>query len=321
MNRKHSKLDGVLLGGGIALGLSGLLFVTVTARAVMTSPLPTLTALATPVEEGDRAQGVMSEGQATGPSGSSERTVPREVVPSEVLRTAVEGAPFQPDRQAPSARYRLPDEPLPALPMLPPPPPELPAPPAFRLLGTIAGGGVADGAVIVLAVDDNAPQILGLGESYMGYTVAQVVGDRAMLTGQGRNLALTVSGAAATVASAAGQQNRGGNANPRGNNTQNGTPAQQLQELLRGGRGQNLTPEQRQRLMREAEGAAQELLQQILRGGGQGGQQGGQGGQRTIQFRIPGAGGAATVIQGGGQAGQGGAVQRQIIVRPGGGGD
>jgi hypothetical protein len=319
MRNRVGGLDRGLLGGGIALGLAAVLFVSVTARAVVTGPLP---ALPDPVAEPGLASGGL-EGSA--PDRAPDRAPVPEVVPTEVLRAAVAGAPFQPDRQAPATRYRLPDEPLPAPPMLPPPPPELPPPPGFRLLGTIAGGSANEGAVVLLAVDDGPPQVLNLGESYMGYTVAQVVGDRAMLSGQGRNLSLTVQGPAATVAAAAG--NRGRNAGPANTNNQGRNPAQQMQqmqELLRGGQGQNLTPEQRQRLMREAEGAAQELLQQILRGGGAGGAGGGQGGgaaQGVIQFRLPGGGGAATVIQGGGQGGgQGGAVQRQIIVRPGGGG-
>jgi hypothetical protein len=326
MKRMNPKIDGRVLGAGVALGLAGLLFVTVTARAVVTSPLPALSDVAPASAErgGDREASVELPAPSTvdptapTPSRGTE-TAPREFIPQEVIRTAAEGAPFQPDRQAPGARYRLPDEPIPAPPALPPLPPELPPPPGFRLLGTIASGTAADGAVVVLTVDNETPRILALGESYMGYTVTQVVGDRAMLSGQGRNLSLTVAAPQATVASAAPGANRGRGAQGNANNQ---NPAQQIQELMRGGgQGmQNMTPEQRQRLIQEAEGAAREMLQQLMRGGGAAGQ-GGQGGQGVIQFRLPGGGGAATVIQGGGAGGQGGATQRQIIVRPGGGGD
>lgn len=274
MGNRIKDIDSGLIVSGTALGATIILFAMVVSKAFITEALPV------------ESQVTLDYSRPVSQQSNHEVLLPEE------FRAAVNGAPFHPDRQAPSSRYRLPDDPVPPAPALPSPPPELPPAPGFKLLGTIAGGSVNEGAVVLLSVDDGPPQVLSLGDSYMGYTVAQVVGDRAMLSGQDRNLSLTVQGPAATVASNTNRTRNTGpvNTSNQGRNTTQQMQMQQIQQLLRGGPTNQVTPEQRQQLMRDAGGVAQDILQQLLRGGTQGGQW-----QQT------------------------GPTQRQVITRPGGG--
>jgi hypothetical protein len=154
-----------------------------------------------------------------------------------VMEQAARRAPFDPDRMPPPERYRLPDERVAVAPALPPLPPQEPPPvPGFELHGVVAsvGGGTP---FVILSLDGEAPRVLAQGEQMGGYTVAQVVGTSALLTGGGRNYRISVA-----------------DPSPSGP-----TVAQQG-----GGRGQQQSQaEQRQQQARQ-QAAQQQVMQQMI---------------------------------------------------------
>lgn len=193
--------DAGVMIGGTALAAAVLLFGTLLTRAMMSQPvvvLPTTTVdISTPDDPGPSGEGVHPTAAPGDFPSTAERADPQDParsasqrLPAEVLRLAVERAPFEPDRQAPAQRYRMPGD---RIEDAPSPPPELPPAPDFRLLATVAG---PDGGVAVLRVGDGTPRVLALGEQFVGYQVASIGSGEAMMSGQGRQLNLRVAGPA-----------------------------------------------------------------------------------------------------------------------------
>lgn len=171
----------------------------------------------------------------------------------EALSLAVDNDPFQPDRRRPPEPYRMPgdfvDEPEAA----PPPPP-----PPFRLLGTAAmeGGGLA-----VMQVEDALPRVLEVGESLMGYTLAEVAGDAATLMGDGRTLTLTVAQAEARPEPERPQRGRS-----RGNGDDDDDDDRARAQSER----QEVLQRTLERQMRGLEGSAIEQLRRLMQQRGEG---------------------------------------------------
>jgi hypothetical protein len=190
-----------LAAGGFAL--AALVFAAALARALTIEPTPPddgSTAIARadarePAAANDRADSAPDDtGRDRGEAAA--RGAPAAGAPEvdagadrsltlEALTLAVDNDPFQPDRRRPPEPYRMPgdivDEPEEPAPVPPPP---------FRLLGTAETG---TGGLAVMQVEDALPRVLVVGESLLGYTLSDVKGDAATMTGQGRTLTLTVA--------------------------------------------------------------------------------------------------------------------------------
>jgi hypothetical protein len=178
----------------VALAVAVVVLVAVAVQALTAGPGPTLTALAGPAP-GPAPAPAPAPGDAPADAPVAVRTTPAgtEHVHPEILESAARQAPFSPDREAASARYRLPEDRVAERPPPPPAPgPEPPSIPAFQLLGAVSGNGEDEGWVILSVVGEE-PRVLAVGESLHGYRVAQVVGSSAMLTGSAGNFRVTVA--------------------------------------------------------------------------------------------------------------------------------
>jgi hypothetical protein len=167
--------EGGVVLGAVALGGSVVVFGTLLVNALASPPA---------VSHHGGAVTVASDGPA---AASVEAPVPLgETLPAEILRLAVDRAPFAPDRAPPPVRYRMPGDPVPQAPR---PAPELPPAPDFRLLATISS---PDGGVAVVQVGDEDPRVVELGDQVMGFRVAAIEGGGAVMSGPGRDVSLMV---------------------------------------------------------------------------------------------------------------------------------
>ncbi|TVP47033.1 MAG: hypothetical protein EA350_06105 [Gemmatimonadales bacterium] len=172
----------------MALGGAVLVLLAVVVQALTAGPGPTTTVLTGPAPAPDAAP---APGNAQG--GVPAAPAAAERIHPGILETAARQAPFSPDREGPSARYRLPEDRVAERPPPPPAPdPEPPAVPAFQLLGAVSGN-TDDQGWVILSVVGEEPTLLAVGESLHGYRVVQVVGSSAMLTGSAGNFRVTVA--------------------------------------------------------------------------------------------------------------------------------
>ncbi len=192
---RRLSLRPLALAGG-AVVLSSLVLAGVAVRALLASgspaPPPQATAAPAPLPAEHFAVEQPAGEQSAGEKPGAEGPVLERVDPA-VMEQAARRAPFDPDRMPPPERYRLPGERVAAAPVLPPLPPQEPPPvPGFELHGVVAsvGGGTP---FVILSLDGEAPRVLAQGEQMGGYTVAQVVGTSALLTGGGRNYRVSVA--------------------------------------------------------------------------------------------------------------------------------
>jgi hypothetical protein len=124
---------------------------------------------------------------------------------ADALLLAVDNDPFQPDRQRPPGRYRLPGD---VDPPPPPPPPAAPPPPAFRLVGTAVA---ADGGLALIQLADEPARLLASGEWLAGYRLGEITPQSAVMANDERALTLRLADAQQRGApQAAAQQQRGG---------------------------------------------------------------------------------------------------------------
>jgi hypothetical protein len=211
MKRRRGN-TGVILGA-VVLASAVLLFGAVLVRAMGYTPVAS--AVAT------EAEAAPSEVVSAPPSAAEAPVIAEAIepeatpLPRDVLARAVERAPFDPNREAPTQHYLLPDERV--VPAPPPPRVELPAPPAFKVLGTISG---PDGNVAVMSVEDGPPMIMALGQEMNGYRLSNIGDARVTMTGQGRTVSLQLADAQPNAArNARNAQNGRAAANGRNQNT------------------------------------------------------------------------------------------------------
>jgi hypothetical protein len=221
-----------------ALAAAALLFAAALARALTLDPVipsePPVAAAAQPAAD---------EGPPAAPRVPSEATLS-----TGDIALAVDHDPFQPDRSRP-APYRLPGEDLPVIASGP----DLPPAPEFTMTGVVQMG---DGGLALIQLPDQTPQVLGIGESLLGYRLERVGATSATLVGSGRTLELEIAAAApqagtdsrnsrtsqatADAVRAALQGRMGGALNTiLGQAQRSGASAEQLQALIEqmGGRG------------------------------------------------------------------------------------
>ena len=202
---------GTWIGGG-ALIVGVLVFGVALGRAMASGPAPAEPVVVPPAADGPTEgyaaadpEGAWSgnEGAMTDVGRASNST--RAPVSPEVLRLAVDRAPFEEDREPPSRRYVLPgtEQPVFEMPRI-----ELPPPPAFSLLGAVA---TERGGWAVIRVGDETPRMVATGDMIEGYTVASIEGDAAVMAGMGRTLQVQLNEPSATVAAP----------QPRGRNNRN----------------------------------------------------------------------------------------------------
>jgi hypothetical protein len=188
-----------LLAAAPACAAAALLCVVTLVRAFDAAPAPALAVpAAAPAQASEpTAPNALSDGGAvappaarsqepdTRPAGSGADAAPP-LTPEQIGYIA-DHDPFRSDRQRPDFRYRLPGDPLPEEPYEPPPPPP---PPPFRLVGTASGPA---GGLAVIQVGDSPPMLVAVGESILGYTLARVAGDDAVLEGELGSLPLQLT--------------------------------------------------------------------------------------------------------------------------------
>ncbi|HUE95598.1 MAG TPA: hypothetical protein VMN39_03015 [Longimicrobiaceae bacterium] len=282
--RKAKSADVMLGTGALVGGLA--LFGFVLVRSLLTSAASTSTAMADvsllpPVDESDRA-------------------VPFEL-PAEYLRRAVDAAPFQPDREAPLDRYRLPGEEVFLDVPIEMPAREIPPAPAFQVLGTASS---PEGSLAVIQIEPGTPQLLAIGDLMSGYRVESIDRGRVVMTNDDRSLSLAVASPTSSPPSAQqgrgnGRQNQPAGRGGAGGNANQEAARRQMTEAAAGigARMQNATPEQRAALLQEFQ-----TLQQRL------GQQGNavmtvDGNRVTVQQRDGAVTAERVIIQQGGSAG------------------
>jgi|GEM_PF-2481033 len=162
--------DRGLTAGAVTLVVSAVVLGASLTRALRSEPAP--------VREPRGAAGVpvnvpadipADQVPAREPTLPSEQHTGIEPVSSTAVQQAANRAPFDPERQPPRERYRLPgaDEQVPVLTASP----ELPPVPALRVLGTISGAG---GGVAVIQAAGDSPKIVSVGQTIGGYRLAAV---------------------------------------------------------------------------------------------------------------------------------------------------
>jgi hypothetical protein len=167
-----------LLAAAIALAVALFVFGSALARAITTAP-------ASPEES--YAQPPADDAVVYG----------EEALTMDELVDALERDPFQPDRQRPPTRYRLPGD------VDPPPPPPPPAPPPvpdFRVAGTAVS---PEGGFAVMRVGDGPVRVLAVGEYLGGYQLDRVSSASATMKNEDREVTVTVPGPAFNAAAAA----------------------------------------------------------------------------------------------------------------------
>lgn len=164
-----------------------------------------------------RALGTDTAAPLAGTAGDGADTAPpaAEALSTEALMLAIDNDPFQPTRERPAERYRLPGDVDPE----PPPAPPEPAPlPPFFLQGTIVDPQPARSAALIQLGEDGLPALLPVGSTLAGFKVAEVTREAVVMTDGERQVWLRVPGPQQTVAAA--PPTRGNNRNNRGRDNQ-----------------------------------------------------------------------------------------------------
>jgi hypothetical protein len=171
-----------------------------------------------------------------------------EAMAMDAMAEVLDADPFQPDRQRPPSRYRLPGD---VDPPPPPPPPPPPAIPDFRVAGTAV---TADGGVAMMRVGDGVTRVLAPGDFLAGYQLHRIHEEGVVMRNDEREVSVTVPGPSARSAAAAPAPARGA--------------PQQQNRAQQQGRQQQLTPEQARRMAEileraRSDGATTQMLQAI----------------------------------------------------------
>lgn len=187
---------------------------------------------------------------------------PEQQLSTEALMLALDNDPFQPTRERPAERYRLPGD---ADPEPPPPPPE-PAPlPPFLLHGTIVDPQPARSAALIQLGEDGSPALLPVGSTLAGFRVAEVTREAVVMTDGEREVWLRVPGPQQTVAAAPPTRRESRNARERGNMPPSPLPpaaervrqqVMQMMQQLQAARQAGASPEVLQAMQQAIERAA-----------------------------------------------------------------
>jgi hypothetical protein len=177
------------------LGLAGgvLVLCVALARAVLVDPVP--------LPEAGPAVGL--EEQDTSQVLAAEPSLPPTLSRQAITRAAG-AAPFDPERQPPTQRYRLPGE-LMVEASESSDPDEGPPVPQLRLLGTIAGPG---GGIAVIQEGGERPRVLAIGQTIAGYQVAAVQEEAVTMSSGGWEISLKLEEGNMAVAVNQNRSNR-----------------------------------------------------------------------------------------------------------------
>lgn len=187
-------------------------------------------------------------------AGDADGTAPlaAEALSTEALMLAIDNDPFQPTRERPAERYRLPGDVDPE----PPPPPAEPSPlPPFFLQGTIVAAEPTRSIALIQLGEDGTPALLPVGSTLAGFRVAEVTREAVVMTDGERQVWLRVPGPQQTVAAA--PPLRLGNNNSRERNNSRSQPIPEAAERVR---QQVMQMMQQLQAARQA-GASPEVLQ------------------------------------------------------------
>lgn len=170
-----------VFGSALARALTTDAVEPVAAPAAPANAPPEETTVAVPDAPGQTVPGKQQPPPHEQPAGGS---AAREL-DLEALMVAVDHDPFRPERQRPNQPYRLPGEEIPEE----EPPPPAPPPPPFRVLATavMPAGGIA-----LVQVQESVNRVLSVGETIMGYKLAQVRPGSATLEGNAGAVTLRV---------------------------------------------------------------------------------------------------------------------------------
>ena len=279
----------VLLGGALLAG-SVTALATALSGALLSSPPAAAPASASALSAHPAADPSPAPAPAEEAPNPSVAKAAMALLAEDVVGEAAEKAPFDPDRRAPSGRYRLPEEFVVEEP--PPPPPPPPPAPEFRVLGIIGGAG---GGVAVIEVDGEPPRVVSLGEDVLGYNLASIGNRRVVVSKDGRNVSVAMSDPMPTTMATApangrGQAQRGG----RNGQGQGNARGNQTIEIIRGTERGSVTvdlPEAQERLQQARDRIQRAQEEESRNQGNQGrngGNQGGRGGQQPARPRPPG---------------------------------
>jgi hypothetical protein len=166
------------------------------------------------------------------------------------LGGVLDADPFQPDRQRPPRRYRLPGDVDPPPPPPPPPPPEVPH---FRVAGTAV---LAEGGIAVMRIADGPERMLSLGDYLGGYQLHSITHDGVVMKNDEREVSVLVPGPSQQVAAAPARPQP--QPQPRGAQQQRQQMTQEqarlMADVLERARADGATPQMLQ--------AIQQLIQQ-----------------------------------------------------------
>ena len=171
-------IDNGKLAGMLALAAGVLVLGTALAQALRpeSAPLPETQPAVDIAEQGTPRVPAASPSPAAG------------AIPDEIVREAVNLAPFDPERRPPAQRYKLPGEQrqqqqvTEELPLA-----ELPPEPPLRVLGTIAGSG---GGIAVIQDASGVTRVVTVGQMIGEYRLASVREEAVTVSLQGWDLDL-----------------------------------------------------------------------------------------------------------------------------------
>lgn len=192
--------------------------------------------------------------RAPSPAASAPGMALGEDLAAEALVQVLDADPFQPDRQRPPQRYRLPGD---VDPPPPPPPPPPPAIPEFRVSGTAV---TPDGGFAMMRIGDGATRVVARGDFLGGYQLHQVTSNGVVMKNEEREVSVTVPSPAAQVAASP--------APPTSPAAQVNRAEQIRQQAAQNQRQQQLTPEQARRMAEileraRTDGASPQMLQAL----------------------------------------------------------
>jgi hypothetical protein len=179
-------VPGVMVGGAALAGAIVVFGMSVTGALL---PEADAASPATVVASADVAESTPVGSSLIDPEETLVPTRFSGAVPDEVLSMAVERAPFDPERQAPGERYRMPDERV-VVRREDPPPPERPAPPEFQILGTVAS---PNGGVAVVRLAGGPARVVSVGTEVEGYRVRAIESGAVVMSGQGWDMTFAVA--------------------------------------------------------------------------------------------------------------------------------